>query len=91
MDWETGAILAVMLQGADQGDTATMMETVAEASASIVETAAAGNNEADGQRVSAEDPQEVVADQGYHSNAVLRKLSANGVRSCIPAPERRRR
>jgi transposase len=84
VDLETGAIVAVTLQGADQGDTTTMMETVAE-------TAAAVNNEADGERVSAEGPQEVVADQGYHSNAVLRKLSENGVRSYIPEPERGRR
>jgi hypothetical protein len=49
------------------------------------------NNEAEGERVSAEGPQEVVADKGYHSNAVLRKLSENGVRSYIPGPERGRR
>ena len=91
VDLETGAIVAVTLQGADQGDTTTMMETVAEAGEWIAETAAAVNNEADGERVSAEGPQEVVADKGYHSNAVLRKLSENGVRSYIPEPERGRR
>ena len=91
VDLETGAIVAVTLQGADQGDTTTMMETVAEAGDWIAETAAAVNNEADGERVSAEGPQEVVADKGYHSNAVLRKLSENGVRSYIPEPERGRR
>ena len=46
------------------------------------------NNEAEGERVSAEGPQEVVVDKGYHSNAVLRKLGENGVRSYIPKPER---
>lgn len=91
VDLETGAIVAVTLQGADQGDTTTMMETVAEAGDWIAETAAAVNNEADGERVSAEGPQEVVADKGYHSNAVLRKLSENGVRSYIPEPTRGRR
>jgi transposase len=67
VDLETGAIVAVTLQGADQGDTTTMMETVAEAGEWIAETAAAVNNEADGERVSAEGPQEVVADKGYPS------------------------
>jgi transposase len=91
VDLETGAIVAVTLQGADQGDTTTMMETVAEAGDWIAETAAAVNNEADGERVSAEGPQEVVADKGYHSKAVLRKLGESGVRSYIPEPERGRR
>lgn len=81
VDLETGAIVAVTLQGADQGDTTTMMETVAEAGEWIAETAAAVNNEAEGERVSAEGPQEVVADKGYHSNAVLRKLGESGVRA----------
>ncbi len=36
-------------------------------------------------------PQEVVADEGYHSNAVLRKLGEKWVRSYIPEPERGRR
>jgi transposase len=53
VDLETGAIVAVTLQGADQGDTTTMRETVAEAGEWIAETAAAVNNEAEGERVSA--------------------------------------
>ncbi|MFN7648917.1 MAG: DDE transposase, partial [Acidobacteriota bacterium] len=60
VDLETGAIVAVTLQGADQGDPTTMRETLAEAGDWIAETAAV-NKEADGERVSAEGPQEVVA------------------------------
>ena len=75
---ETGAIVAVTLQSADQGDTTTMSETLAEAGDWIAETAAAVNNEAEGERVSAEGPQEVVADKRYHSNAALRKLGESG-------------
>jgi hypothetical protein len=56
----------------------------------LVALAAVVNNESDGERVSAEGPHEVVADKGYHSNAVLRKLSENGVRSYIPEPARGR-
>ncbi|MCX6602163.1 MAG: transposase, partial [Acidobacteria bacterium] len=84
VDLETGAILAVTLQGADQGDTTTIIETLAEAGEQIAETAAAVNNETDGERVNPEGPAEVVADKGYHSNAVLRQLGEFGVRSYIP-------
>jgi transposase len=88
VDLATGAILAVTVQGADEGDTATIIETLAEAGEQIAETAEAVNNETDGARVNPEGPAEVVADKGYHSNAVLRKLSESGVRSYIPEPER---
>ncbi|MFN7650437.1 MAG: hypothetical protein ACK5UT_23315 [Acidobacteriota bacterium] len=74
---EDGAIVAVMLQGADQGDTMAMRET-----------AAAVRNEAEVERVSAEGLLEVVADKGCPSNAVLRKLDESGVRCYIPEPER---
>ncbi|MCA2968232.1 MAG: transposase [Acidobacteriaceae bacterium] len=91
VDLETGAIVALTLQGADLGDTTTMRETVAEAGKWIAETAAAVKNEAEGKRVNAVGPHEVVADKGYHSHAVLRKLGEIGVRSYIPEPERGRR
>jgi transposase len=91
VDLETGATVAVTLQGAGEGDTARMIETVAEAGEWIAEPAAAVNNEADGERVNAEGPEEEVADKGYHSNAVLRKLSESGVGICIPEPDQGRR
>lgn len=88
VDFETGAIIAVTVQGADEGDTATITETVARAGKWIAETAEAVNGETGGERVNPEGPAEVVADKGYHSNAVLRKLSEGGVRSYIPEPDR---
>lgn len=91
VDLETGAIIAVTVQGADEGDTATITETVAEAGEWIAETAEAVNSEMDGERVNPEGPAEAVADKGYHSNAVLRKLSESGVRSYIPEPDRGKR
>jgi transposase len=91
VDLETGAIVAVTVQGADQGDTTTMVETLAEAGEQIAETAAAVNNETDGERVNPEGPAELVADKGYHSNAALRQLSECGVRSYIPEPDRGKR
>lgn len=88
VDLETGAIIAVTVQGADEGDTATITETVAEAGEWIAKTAEAVNGETGGERVNPEGPAEVVADKGYHSNAVLRKLSESGVRGYIPEPDR---
>ncbi len=91
VDLETGAIIAVTVQGADEGEMATMIETVAEAGEWIAETAAAVNDDTDGERVNPEGPEEVVADKGYHSNAVLRRLGESSVRSYIPEPDRGRR
>jgi transposase len=91
VDLETGAIIAVTVQGADEGDTATITETLAEAGEQIADMAEAVNNETDGARVNPEGPAEVVADKGYHSNEVLRKLNESGVRSYIPEPDRGRR
>jgi hypothetical protein len=54
VDLETGAIVAVTLQGADQGDTTTIMETVAQAGEQIAEVAAAVNSEEGGERVNPE-------------------------------------
>ena len=88
VDLETGAIIAVTVQGADEGDTATITETLAEAGEWIAETAEAVNSEMDGERVNPEGPAEVVADKGYHSNAVMRKLNESGMRSYIPEPDR---
>jgi transposase len=83
VDLETGAIVAVTLQGADEGDTTTMIETTV-AAAEQVETA---------QR-EAPDPQpleEIVADKGYHSNQSMIDLQAVGIRSYVSEPDRGRR
>jgi transposase len=83
VDLETGAIVAVTLQGADQGDTTTIVETVT-AAAEQVEEAQAEVNE----------PQsldEIIADKGYHSNQTMVDLDAVGVRSYVAEPDRGRR
>jgi Transposase DDE domain len=76
VDLETGAIIAVTVQGADEGDTATSVETLIEA-AEQIETVVP---EGDGIK-------EVVADKGYHSNQELVDLEAIGVRSYISEPD----
>src|SRR5881296_3880734 len=83
VDLETGALVAVTLQGADQGDTTTIVET-ATAAAEQVEDAQAGVT----------DPQaleEIIADKGYHSNQTMVDLDAVGIRSYVAEPERGRR
>ena len=81
VDLDTGAIVAGTLQGADQGDTTTIVETG---------TAAAEQVE-DAQR-DVEAPQaldELGGDQGDHQTMVA--LDAGGLRSYIAEPDRGRR
>jgi transposase len=60
VDLETGAMVAVTLQGADQGDTTTIVET-AIAAADQIEDAQA--------EVQAPQPlEEIIADKGYHES-----------------------
>jgi transposase len=83
VDLETGAIVAVTLQGADQGDTTTIVET-AIAAADQIEDAQA--------EVQAPQPlEEIIADKGYHSNQTMIDLDAVGVRSYVAEPDRGRR
>jgi transposase len=86
VDMETGAIVAVTLHGADEGDTETIQETVAEAGERIV-TAAGDSGNAE---VSAEGPREAVTDKGYHSKAVVSELSEWGLRTYCSEPHRGR-
>ena len=83
VDLDTGAIVAVTLQGADQGDTTTIVETVT-AAAEQVEDA-----QRDGEAPQALD--ELVGDKGYHSNQTMVDLDAVGIRSYIAEPDRGRR
>ncbi len=84
VDLETGAVVAVTLQGADEGDTTTIDETLIEA-AEQLEAAA---DEADD---AVEELSEVVTDKGYHSNRVLTDLAELDVRSYVSEPQRGRR
>lgn len=84
VDMETGAIVGVTVQGADQGDTTTIAETVTEAAEELEAVATV----TDGQTAVME---EVVADKGYHSNQVLVDLTALDIRTYIAEPKRGRR
>ncbi len=83
VDLETGAIVAVTLQGADTGDTTT-----------IVETAIAAAEQIEDAQADVEEPQsleEIIADKGYHSNQTLVDLDDVGIRSYVSEPDRGRR
>ena len=78
VDLTSGALLALTLQPANEGDTTTIQKTLEEAQAVARETNERG-------------VEEVVADKGYHSGAVLKDVHEQEVRSYIPEPERGRR
>jgi transposase len=80
VDLETGAVLAVTLQPADQGDTTTIVETLAEAGENVADLI---DREAE-PGVNLGGIEEVVADKGYHSGAALVRMKQSGVRTYIP-------
>src|SRR6266852_4415217 len=93
VDLSSGALLAITLQGADQGDTTTIHQTLAEAGKAVAELmeheAVTAPEQAP--KVNLQGVEEVVADKRYHSGAVLQDLHAVACRSYIPEPERGRR
>jgi transposase len=83
VDLETGALVAVTLQDADQGDATTIIETVIAAAEQIEDAQAA-----------VQTPQllaEIIADKGYHSNQIMIELEAVGLRTYVAEPDRGRR
>ncbi len=88
VDLETGAVLAVTLEGADQGDTTTLAETLSEAAEQVAAVAA---DEQANEQMAAAGITEVVADKGYHSNDVLTDLTDLEIRCYISEPDRGRR
>jgi transposase len=90
VDMETGAIVAVTLHGADEGDTKTIQETVAEAGERITSVVADTDNDEVALQVSAEGPRELVTDKGYHSRAVVTQMAEWGLRTYCSEPDRGR-
>jgi transposase len=93
VDMESGAVVAVTVQAADQGDTTTIKQTLAEAGETIAELV-----EREAELAPQEKPQvnvngieAVVADKGYHSGPAVLALQQAQVRTYIPAPKRQRR
>jgi transposase len=83
VDMQTGALLAVTLQEADQGDTTTVVETLVQAGENVAELI---GTEAPDQKpkVHLKGIEEIVTDKGYHSGAVLLKMKSAEVRTYMP-------
>ena len=75
---------------ADQGDTKTIQETVAEAGERITSWWQIPTTTKWQVQVSAEGPRELVTDKGYHSRAVVTQMAEWGVRTYCSEPDRGR-
>ena len=73
-DMETGALVAVTVQTMDGGDVASLPVTLDEAARQLAEVGA--------------EPQEVVADKGYHANKTMTGVKDRGLRSYVSEPDR---
>jgi len=83
VDIETGAIVAVTLQEADQGDTTTMQITLPEAIEQLEAVAAVTED-----RVRT--GEELATDKGYHSKQTVLDMQSLGLRTYISEPDRGR-
>ena len=85
IDVDTGAIVAVTVQGADEGDTSTLGKTLEEAEEQLKAVIEKTDE------VHLDGLSEVVADKGYHSDRTLVELEEQGLRSYLSEPDRGRR
>ena len=83
VDFESGAVLAVTLQGADQGDTTTVRETLAQAGENVAELIAT-EQPSSKPKAHLKGIAEVVGDKGYHSGETLTTLESVEVWTYIP-------
>jgi transposase len=91
VDLDTGAVIALTLHAADQGDTSTLDETLIEAGmaiAGLVQREVRLHPEQK-PKVNLQGLEELVADKGYHSGAVLKRVKSYQVRSYIAQKQQR--
>jgi transposase len=93
VDLDTGAVVAVTLEGADQGDTTTLDATLSEAGMAVAELVGreAELQPDDQPKVNVNGIEEVVTDKGYHSGAVVQRVKSYEVRSYIPEKQQKGR
>jgi transposase len=86
VDLDTGAVVAVTLQGADLGDTTTLDQTLSEAGMAVAELVEreAEQRPAEKAKVNVEGIEELVTDKGYHSGAVVKRMKSYEVKAYIP-------
>jgi len=83
-----GAVLAVTVLPANEGDTTTYRDTLEEACTNLNELR---RGPVTGKRVNTAGVEEAVADKGYHSNETMVDLVQIGIRSYVAEPARGRR
>src|ERR1700686_5562971 len=83
VDLKTGAVLAVTLQEADQGDTTTVLETLVQAGENVAELIGTEGPDQKPQ-MHLKGIEEVVTDKGYHSGTVLVEMKSAQVRTYMP-------
>jgi transposase len=71
VDLPSGVIVAAEIHGADQGDPATLPRTLQQADETLMQVGIEGGI------------QDIVADRGYHADAVVDRLQTLGYRTCI--------
>jgi transposase len=81
IDLETGAIVGITVQGADEGDTTTIQQTLPEAAEQLEAVATVSDN-------AVAVIEEVVADKGYHSRTTVHDLKTLEIRTYISEPDR---
>ena len=82
VDFQTGAVLAVTLQGADQGDTTTVRETLSQAGENVADLIAT-EEPSSKPKAHLKGIEEVVGDKGYHSGEILATLQSVEARTYI--------
>jgi transposase len=89
VDLDTGAVVAVTLQPADEGDTTTVDQTLSEAGMAVAEQIGreAELRPVEKPKVNLGGIEEVVADKGYHSGAVVERAKSYQVRTYISEPK----
>jgi len=88
VDMQTGAVVAVTVQPADRGDTTSIEQTLQQVDQNLT---AVMEDEKACKALSEQVLREVVADKGYHSNAVLKDQREREIRTYISEPDRGRR
>ena len=83
-----GAVLAVNLTPADQGDTQTLTQTIVEAGENL---RAVADDPRTAGMIAEDFAAEAVADKGYHSNDTMADAVEMGVRTFMPEADRGRR
>jgi transposase len=83
IDLDTGAIIGITVQGADEGDTTTIQATLPEAAEQLEAVMAVSDD-------TVMVIEEVVADKGYHSRRIVQDLDTLGIRAYISEPDRGR-